>query len=637
MSGNESSSDYFTKYLFRTGCNCPTKLYYKARPSIYPEREEALPFIAHIRYNKRQLRLLLERLYPQGKRVAHGDREHMAEETAQLLEQDYTVIYNAAFLYRSLFSRVPLLEKDGERVRIYNLQTKAFDPQRYSMTNRQGRIHSKWIDYLRDFAYQLLVIKKLYPHWKLEPYLVLPDKTATAPIDNLDQKLVSGVPVEVEDMSDLLAFVPVIDQINAIWDGREPLFDDRNDYVEADRYSFEEIVLQLSEWYFSGEKKVTDVGKKCGNCEFRVDPMSLGQQEISGFEECWKDVLEEKNGDAHIFDLIGAGNGELLQDKIFLQHEIPLEEKIQPEQIARSKGRITDHHRRILQIAKAKGRKVPDEIIKPQLLDEIQDWEFPLHFLDFEAGSFAVPIRAGKKPYHQVVFQFSCHTLHGDGSLHHHQWVHRGDDSYPNYELVAELKKIPGILSGTIVHYSGFERSALRRIRGELQQESDRVPGAQDLIQWLEKVVGGKGTPSPQLADLGHLVKNYYYNAEMKDSLSIKDVLLSVMKISPVLKERFSRPYSSNNFTDIVWWQQEKQQLENPYDILRDEGENAVGRGTEAMVAYSELRNGLNEPEAVESLIRGLLSYCELDTLALVMIYMHWQEKLKEIRSRQNE
>ena len=283
---------------------------------------------------------------------------------------------------------------------------------------------------------------------------------------------------------------------------------------------------------------------------------------------------------------------------------------------------------------------MPNEIIKPQLLDEIQSWEFPLHFLDFEAGSFAVPIRSGKTPYHQVVFQFSCHTLNRDGSLDHNEWLHRGDDSYPNYELIAELKKIPGFLDGTIIHYSGFERSALRRIRRELQHEIDRVPGAQDLIQWLEKVVGEKGrtgTPVPQMADLGRLVKNYYYNAEMEDSLSIKDVLLSVMKISPVLKEHFSNPYNSSNFTDIVWWQQENQQLKNPYDILRHDGKNTIGRGTEAMVAYSELRNGLNEPEAAESLIRGLLCYCELDTLALVMIYMHWKEKLKEIRSLQNE
>ena len=108
---------------------------------------------------------------------------------------------------------------------------------------------------------------------------MLPDKTAIAPIDNLDRKLVSGVPLDREGISDLLAFVPVIDQINALWDGREPLFDNENDYVEADRHSFEEIVLQLSEWYFSEEKKVTDVGKKCGSCEFRVDPMSLDQQE----------------------------------------------------------------------------------------------------------------------------------------------------------------------------------------------------------------------------------------------------------------------------------------------------------------------------------------------------------------------
>ena len=36
---------------------------------------------------------------------------------------------------------------------------------------------------------------------------------------------------------------------------------------------------------------------------------------------------------------------------------------------------------------------------------------FPAYFLDFETIQFAVPIWKGTRPYQQITFQFSLHTL----------------------------------------------------------------------------------------------------------------------------------------------------------------------------------------------------------------------------------
>lgn len=617
----------FTKHLFHSGCTCPTKLYYKARKEKYPEQTDQWPYIEHIRYNKRQLRRVLELLHPEGINIERGESRHVAAHTAERLKDEHVVLFNASFIHDNLFAHVPALEKDGGRVRIYYLQTKGFDPNRHSMLNRKGKVHTKWRDYIRDFAYLLYVIREEYPDWKLEPYLVLPDKTATTTIDRLDQRLDTGEQLDQEELAKLLAFVPVMDEIERFWNGHESLFEQETGPLKVEDLSFEQTVKQLAEWYVSGEKVHAGIGKKCGKCEFRVAPNQLGAGQKSGFAECWKPVLEDRNGDAHIFDLIGAGNGQLLEDEVFLQQEISIEETISPGEIASSNGRISDTHRRILQIAKAKGQEVPDEIIKPQLVKELNQWEFPLHFLDFEAGNFAVPLRSGRNPYHQVVFQFSCHTLHEDGTLNHHQWLHPGDETYPNYQLVAELMKVPRLQKGTIIHYSGFERSALKRIRNELKRDNETSSEITEQIQWLTQIVEGR---KPFFADLGNLLKNYYYNKYMEGSLSVKDVLAAVMSISDELRVRFSEPYTGSNFRNHVWWQRKNGVIQNPYDMLVQVEGSSVGQGAEAMVAYRKLRTGVEQPENVESPLQGLLHYCELDTLAMVMIYLHWQEALSD-------
>ncbi|MFH5831148.1 DUF2779 domain-containing protein [Halalkalibaculum sp. DA384] len=629
MSAEESEQQLFTRHLFRTACTCPTKLYYKANPATYPEQRNIWPFIAHIRYNKRQLRLLLQRLYPEGTAVESRAYHDAAEETRRRLKQNRVVLFNSTFLHELFAVRIPVLEKEGRRVRVYNLQSKVFDPDRHSLSDRNGRIHSRWRKYLRDFSFQLFVIQQQFPEWRLEGYLVMPDKRGTAAVDNLDQMLAAGEPVERDGLSNLLAFVPAMEQIEALWEGKEPLFEKGNAPLGMESLSFEEVVCQSARWYAGGDKIVTPLGRKCANCEYRVDSDKLRKGEKSGFEECWQHILENRDGEAHIFDLIGAGNGQLIEDRVFLQQEISLNDKVTPREIAESEGRITDLHRRILQVAQARGEPVPREIVKPPLFRELEKWQYPLHFLDFEAGSFAVPLRAGRNPYHQVVFQYSCHTLHVDGSLVHHQWVHPGRGGYAHYQLVSELKKIPGFREGTIIHYSGFERSALRRILAEFKEESEQHTEYSELINWLETIVHDRYS-RPLMADMGRLLKNYYYNEQMEDSLSIKDILVTVMKVSPAVQKRFSTPYHSSNFKNIVWWQCEDGRLRDPYEMIRERQEHAIGRGTEAMVAYGQLRTGENGAEKRGQLIDGLLSYCELDTLAMVMIYLHWEALLRE-------
>lgn len=621
---SDSTMQPFTRHLFRSVCDCPTKLFYKRDPNTYPETQKQLPFLAHIRYNKRQLRRLLQLCYPNGVNIEHRNYKKSAEETSGRLTEDYTVLYNASFLQGNLFARVPLLEKDGRRVRLFYLKTKAFNPERHATFDRNGRVHPRWRDYIRDVTYLVHVIGEAHPQWKIEPYLVLPDKTATTSIDCLDKKLVNGSNIAPRDAARLLAFIDVAKPVDLFLSGKEPVAEENWAKEVFGNLSFDEIIEKISGWYVNRTKIDVGVGKKCANCEFRVDQENLEKGQRSGFHECWKDVPGYKSAEPHIFDLIGAGNGELLENQIFLQQNVDLSASASIKQIMKPGGRISDQHRRILQVAKAKGRELPREIIKPKLFEELKKWKYPLHFLDFEAGSFAVPVRAGKNPYDMVIFQFSCHTLYEDGTLRHHQWLHSADESYPNYEIVKHLMKVPDFSSGTIIHYSGFERAALKRVRSELESDPNNILNHKEQIIWLAGITGQQHS-SPMMADLSHLVKFYYYNREMADSLSVKDVLKAIMKISPELQKRFSKPYKSSNFKSITWWQQQNGSLVNPYELLRDHSEDAVGKGAEAMTAYASLRTGALDAETANNVRKGLLRYCELDTLAMVMIYIHWK------------
>ena len=77
----------------------------------------------------------------------------------------------------------------------------------------------------------------------------------------------------------------------------------------------------------------------------------------------------------------------------------------------------------------------------------------------------------------------------------------------------------------------------------------------------------------------------------------------------------------------------------NPYDTLpalpfgnpdEEETEQVVTEGAGAMRAYQEMLYGVSRNNEVlkEQWRRLLLKYCELDTLAMVMVWTHWTKGL---------
>ncbi|MGK7369671.1 MAG: DUF2779 domain-containing protein, partial [Candidatus Halalkalibacterium sp. M3_1C_030] len=517
---------YFTKHLFRTGLECPTRLYYYAHN--YPENREALPFIAHYRYNKEQLIELARCHFPKGIPVDSSSVKKGSEATQKYLKKKKTVLFDPVFIHKHFMAKVPLLNKKGKEVAVYHVQTKTFRPEKHNISSNNGDIYLKWRNYVLDFAYQVYVIGKCYPDWNISPYFLLPSKYAHANTDKL-HKLIrdvregkvkpkkSGVLAE-----EILEKVDVSDEVNRVLKGG--VFE-KNEFKGK---AFDEVLSELAGYFFNKQKYPVEIGNKCKNCEFRIERERVSDGEKSGFAECWNEALNldlEKNYNPLVFNLIGPGTKHWVERNIYLQENIPEEEFYNLETISGARGRINEKQRQSLQIIQAKGDEVPGEIVKPKLFKELSRWEYPIHFLDFEAGNYVIPIRKDRRPYHLLVFQFSCHTLLESGEWKHYEWIDDLNGPYSNYEMVRNLMQVPDITKGTMVQYSNFERNALKIIKKELQDEQEQVHDAGLLNEWIQQIISrhdSSNPTGPYLSDLSRLVKNYYYNAEMEDSLSIK-------------------------------------------------------------------------------------------------------------------
>lgn len=193
--------------------------------------------------------------------------------------------------------------------------------------------------------------------------------------------------------------------------------------------------------------------------------------------------------------------------------------------------------------------------------------KLPAHFLDFETIQFAVPIWKGTRPYQQLPFQFSVHRLSRTGKLEQRAFLElSGAD--PGKALAEALLDACGDRGTVFVYNAGFETARIREL-------SERFPRlAKPLLALSERIV-----------DLLPIVREHYYHPGQKGSWSIKAVLPA---LCPDLR-----------YGDLV----------------------GVQDGGSAMEVFLEaIAPETSAPRKAE-IRQQLLSYCALDTYALVRIW----------------
>jgi hypothetical protein len=530
----------------------------------------------------------------------------------------------------------------------------------------------------------------LCPGAQVKSYLMMPDKSAKAAVGGLNQlfkiervngrskvtasasaKQVAQQLASTPGTLPLLALVPVDEYVDRVMQ--------HGVHYMSFKAPLPQLATQWAEAYKHDRKIAPMPGKHCGKCEFKTRP---GDGLLSGFEECWHQAYSltpSQLAEGTVLDIYNFRR----KDQLIAASTVLLSQASHAIEVVDARPELSLSERQHMQV---KGIP-PDEdrggywLADGVMRQEMSTWRYPYHFIDFETSTVAIPFHKGMRPYEPVAFQFSHHVMHSDGSVAHvDEFLLTDPVVFPNFEFARALKRALEGDEGSVFMWSPHENTILNKIVGQLEgclegasygslvggsSEGGAPDDALELIEFMRTLISGG---SRAMVDLCALSKRAYFAAGIKGSSSIKKVLPSVMKWSGVLRSLYSgnvyggeglagqgadlgqsagvkqAVIPSKNFKNFAWWVPSELDPSvplEPYDLLRLEGEDLLGEGlmpgedpdvlaiTEggaAATAYARLQF-----EDVDDLERrmireALLRYCELDTLAMVMIVQAWRE-----------
>jgi hypothetical protein len=508
-------------------------------------------------------------------------------------------------------------------------------------------------------------LQTLCPGAQVKSYLMMPDKSVKAAVSGLNQLF----KIERTNGRSKVTASPLAKQV-AHTPGLKPLLtlvpvDEYVDMVMQSGVRFmsfnaplPQLATQWAEAYKLDAKIEPMPGKHCGKCEFKTRPQD---GLLSGFEECWQQkygLTPSQLAEGTVLDIYSfRRKDQLISDGLVLLRN------------AREAGNVIELNsaRPDLSLSERQWMQVngiPEEedrggfwMADEVMHQEMRTWHYPYHFIDFETSTVAIPFHKGMRPYEPVAFQFSHHVMQADGSVAHvGEFLMTDPVVFPNFEFARALRAELEGDGGTVFMWSPHENTILNKIVGQLEEclvggsygsgsEEGGTPNdALELIEFVRTLTKGG---SRAMVDLCALSKRAYFADGIKGSSSIKKVLPSVMKWSGVLKGLYSggvygASIPSKNYKDFAWWVAGDDGVPlEPYDLLRLEGEDLLGEelrpgedpddlaiteGGAAASAYARLQ--FEDVDEVERRMiqEALLRYCELDTLAMVMIVQAWRE-----------
>lgn len=652
---------YLTKSLFQLAMECPEKLYYVGKKD-YVNNQLEDPFLQALAEGGFQVGELAKLYYPGGHEITTRDYDKALAQTNELLEQENCIIYEAALQYENLFVRVDILKKVGQTIQLIEVKSASTDgTSDADFMTRTGRIASGWAPYVNDIAFQKYVADSALPEYHVIPYLMLADKNAVAPTDGLNQKFkisrsqsgrkyaVVAEEITEEDLSEELLLTINTEETCAI------VYEADYEYL-GEQVSFSELVHKFADQYQHDRPIAAPISPACKHYEFIASKEEREAGMRSGFHERWKRELGWEDYDFEedtIFDIWDfRKTATYLRDRI-IQFSQLSKEDIDPK--PDNKLGLSRTERQWLQVEKAQNKDSTYWIDKANLKREMDSWTYPLHFIDFETAMPAIPFNKGRRPYEGIAFQFSHHIVYADGTVEHKgEYLNATPGVFPNYDFVRKLKEELEGDEGTIFKYSPHENTYLNMIYDQLTADEAEIEDRAELCTFIREItyhrVDGIKIEGPRnMVDLYEIVKRYYYDPQMKGSNSIKAVLPAILNSSTYIQEKYGQPIygakdgiKSLNFRDWTWVQFEDGQVVDLYKLLPklfdDEADadydtsyldDTLSDGGAAMTAYARLQFAEVHPEVRAQIEKGLLKYCELDTLAMVMIYEAWKDMVQ--------
>lgn len=251
--------------------------------------------------------------------------------------------------------------------------------------------------------------------------------------------------------------------------------------------------------------------------------------------------------------------------------------------------------------ASGKSRRPMGEALRTQLAGvpkvdkgRLGEWLSPMEgrdlcWLDFETWQLPVPRFRGDKPWEQVPVQYSLHVTSPDGRVAHREFLaNAGDD--PWGEIAERLASDIPAGAVTVAYNKSFERDRIRSMAAKRPDLADRLLG----------IIGEGDAPDGALVDLiDPFKKGWVYTPAMGGSKSIKVTLPAMFPGDEGL--------DYHNLATCA------------------DGAPSVQNGTMAMEAFAAMED-MADGRMVAATRENLLRYCELDTWAMVKIWLRLRE-----------
>lgn len=639
---------YLTKSRFKLAIECPTKLFYTGKPKEYRDVMQEDAFMAMLAEGGYQVGELAKARYPEGIEIEGFDHQAVSKKTQELLEQENVTLFEPAILVGNFFIRIDILIKNGNQFELIEVKAKSYNSKDPKIEGKRGGITSEMLPYIQDAAFQKWVLQQAYPDSEISTYLMMPDKAHTIDIAGLNQIFKfndrSNIEIHNPNNIDLKALSECLLTKVCIDGYVQQVLTKPIEYSGGEGL-IQDMALKFANSYQADSMIPPSIGSECGKCQFKT---TMDDSLKSGFHECWQQSLGWKS---HDFD-----GGTVLDIYHFRKKQQLIDQGIcKISQVQRDDiGHFEDEagitglsrmQRQWLQVngipaGMNEGIYYFDKVLAQQAVSE---WKYPLHMIDFETAAVALPFHAGMKPYESVAFQFSHHVIEANGNIAHvGQFLSVEPGVFPNYEFARALQAELSHDQGSVFMWSHHENTILSKILEQLIYDPNPPPDTNSLIEFLNTLVKG-GERS--MIDLCAFADKAFFHPDTKGRSSIKKVLPAILKVSDKLKNDYSQPIygrkggiPSLNFSSeegFIWLEIVDGEVLDPYQKLKtyaesflpefvDTDDSVIAIGGAAATAYSRLQFESLDEQTRLRIKNSLLRYCELDTLAMVMIVQGW-------------
>ena len=639
------TSQTLSKSDYKLACSCPKKLFYKKHG--YPSNLADNEFMKMLAEGGYVVGKLAQLLHP-GEEIVDRDMNIAVDKTTELLKRDKVTIHEAAIKNGQKIVRIDILKKNGNHFDLIEVKAKSYDSTNeddFKRGKKDNGLNNKTKDYIKDAIYQTIVLQDAYPLATIDTYLMMPDKSSVMSIEGLpswfktkvnEPNKVGGfrqidVTFDNSDLDKANELIKRVEENNLL--GLLKLNDEVNDF-RNDVVRQTNIFLELLNNDFKGYKP--ELNKECKKCEFHASESN----KKDGFKECWGAMADI---DPKIWDLYQAGK---LKDD-FVNINIQ-EGNVSFETIGEVEfGTGVYDTRRIIQYENTKNNaEFPSSELDLKVFASNLNEKFvyPLHFIDFETMASALPFHKGLSPYNMFPFQWSLHTIEKSGAKPiHHEYLNT-DPGYPGFRFAESLMEKIGT-TGTPLMWSTHENTTLRNVLKHMGLFNYSNP---ELKSWLIEITkekeGKKILREGRFVDMNDFALKNYFHPDMKGRTSIKVTLPAIWTNKSYLHDipwfkdwvykqdgKIMDPYLKLKLETLpeLWgFLTEPTDDDNEEEFEFSEDSYEVKDGGAAMKAYQDLIF-TSDSKRKNQLDRQLRKYCELDTLAMVIIYTHWQNLAK--------